>query len=272
MLDLFRAVWRTLTTPPAIPSTDAEMTAAELEIEEADVREAVAALSPAKDAMLTLKLAPVPPCLGIYTVKGIAFKSMPERMRYLHPEAAHAFVAIAPWAVVSDMFRSPESSLQAVREGRGAQPPGYSAHNYGLAIDIDIKRTMENLGIKTKAELDAYMEARGWYCHRRDHVVAFEAWHYNYLGVNATVAGTITSDEVEKEIQRRYGVALAPDDRACQRMLAKLGMYAGEIDGIIGPRSREAIRVFERAWGLNVDGVLDAKTRRTLAYVSCVRG
>ena len=218
--------------------------------------------------MLDLKLVPVPPCHGIYDVKGLTFKSMPARMRFMHPDAAVAFALIAPWVVVSDMFRTPESSLQAVREGRGAQPPGFSAHNYGLAIDIDITPSRNALGVKTKAELDAAMEAVGFYCHRRDHVVAHEAWHYNFLGIGAKVAGTITSDEVEARIIRLYGAALAPDDTECQRMLGRLKMYRGEIDGIIGPRSREAVRVFERGWGLNVDGVLDAKTRRTLAYVS----
>lgn len=218
-----------------------------------------------------LSLVPVPPCLGIYAVAGLGFKSLPPRMRYLHPDAARAFAAISGWAVVSDMFRSPESSLRAVREGRGARPPGYSAHNYGLAIDVDIKASMRGLGVATKAALDAAMEAHGWLCHRRDHIVASEAWHYNYLGVGAKVAGALTSDEIEARIVALYGAALTPDDRECQRLLAKLRFYSGEIDGDVGPLTREAARAFERAWGLNVDGVLDAKTRRTLAYVAADR-
>ena len=217
---------------------------------------------------LSLNLTAVPPCHGIYTVKGIPFKSMPPRMLFLAPDAAVAFATVAEWAVVSDMFRSPESSLQAVRDGRGAMPPGYSAHNYGLAIDIDIAATMKNLGMKAKAALDEWMASFGWYCHRRDHVIASEAWHYNYLGVGATVAGALTSDEIEAAIVKRYGAELAPDDAECQRLLAKLGMYGGDPDGIIGPKSREAVRAFERAWGINADGVLDAKTRRTLAFVA----
>jgi len=221
--------------------------------------------------MLTIDLTAVPVCLGIYTVQGVPHKSMPPRMRFLHPDAAAAFTKIAPWVVVSDMFRSPESSLQAVREGRGARSPGYSAHNYGLAIDVDIPLSMKNLGVKTKQAFDGEMAQHGFYCHRRDHVIAFEAWHFNYLGVNAAVAGALTSDEVEAKIVTLYGKFLRPDEHTCQRMLAKLKLYDGEIDGLIGPRSREAIRAFERTWGLNVDGVLDAKTRRTLAYVTCER-
>lgn len=237
--------------------------------------------------MLTLALVPVPPCLGIYDVAGVAHKSMPARMRYLHPDAARAFAEISAWAVVSDMYRSPESSLRAVREGRGAQPPGYSAHNFGLAIDIDIAATAKRLasvrqsdgtyadllpaGAVDKAGLDRVMESHGWWCHRRDHVVASEAWHYNFLGVGAKVAGALTSDEVEARIVALYGPGLSPGDRECQRLLGALKLYGGEADGDLGPLTREAARAFERAWGLNVDGVLDAKTRRTLAYVAAQR-
>lgn len=217
---------------------------------------------------------------GIY---GDRRDRMPTRALWLHPDAAAAFRSIAGWAVVSDMFRTPESSLRAVREGRGAQPPGYSAHNYGLAIDLALTDSnrehgdgaLTRLGREmfggrraSKAELDAEMERHGWYCHRRDHTLGFESWHYNFLGVGAVVAGAITSDEVEARIQQLYGAQLGPDTRECQRLLAKLKLYGGDVDGIVGPQTREAVRTFERAWQLNVDSTLDARTRRTLAYVA----
>jgi hypothetical protein len=217
---------------------------------------------------MRLALTAVPACLGIYDVRGVPHKSMPPRMRWLHPDAAQSFAEIAGWAVVSDMFRSPESSLAAVRAGRGAQPPGYSAHNYGLAIDVDIAASMKGAKLKSKKALDEAMKAQGWWCHRLDGVLGFEAWHYNFLGVGAKVAGSLTGDEVERRIVELYGAELAPDERECQRLLAKLRFYGGEVDGDVGPLTREAARAFERAWGLNVDGVLDAKTRRTLAYVA----
>lgn len=219
--------------------------------------------------MLTIKLVPVPPCLGIYTVKGVDHPSMPARMRLLHPEAADAFHTISDVTVVSDMYRSPESSLQAVRSGRGALRPGYSAHGFGLAIDIDIRTTMTNIHAKTKLDLDVFMAQHGFYCHRQDHVHGAEAWHYNFLGFDAPVKGRLSSDEIEERILSMYGPALSPDDTECQRLLAKLRMYAGEIDGEIGPRSREAIRVFKRAWGLLPDDHIDTQMRRTLAFVAC---
>lgn len=218
--------------------------------------------------MLKLDLVPVPPCHGIYNIRDIPFKSLRANMRYLHPDAAKAFAGIADWVVVSDMFRTPESSLQAVEDGRGAMPPGYSAHGYGLAIDIAITEVMNNLKLKRKADLDAKMEEHGFFCHRRDHENDKEAWHFNYLGVGAKVSGSFTSDEVEARIVALYGNYLKPDDTECQRMLAKLKLYGGDIDGDIGPRSRQAVLAFERTWGLPVDGTLDVKTRRTLAYVA----
>lgn len=222
--------------------------------------------------MLTLRLTPLSASVvrGIYGPKK---NVMPERLRFLHPDVAPHYAAIGPWAVVSDMFRTPESSLAAVRAGRGAQPPGYSAHNYGLAVDLDLSASMKRLDIKRKADLDAMMEAHGWFCHRRDHLMAFEAWHYTWLGIGTAVSPKVKTivGYTEDAITSRYGSQMAPDDAESQRMLAKLGMYRGEIDGDIGPRSREAVGAFQRAWGVRDSGKLDARTRRTLAYVSADR-
>lgn len=230
--------------------------------------------------MLALKLVPlgVDYVRGIYKVDGKPAR-LPARMRLLHPSAAAMFNRIAHWAVVSDMFRSPESSLQAVREGRGAQRPGYSGHNYGLSIDLDLEASMERLAESRglarhrvdKTILDLAMRDAGWWCHRLDHKMEFEAWHFNALWPDAKVYGTRTSDELEKLILRTYGADLRPDARECQHMLKKLRMYSGEIDGIIGRLSREGTEAFQRTWGIKPTGDLDERTRRTLAYVTCAR-
>ena len=39
-----------------------------------------------------------------------------------------------------------------------------------------------------------------------------------------------------------------------QRRLATLGHYPGIVDNLIGPASREAIRAFQKAAGVKVDG------------------
>jgi hypothetical protein len=208
--------------------------------------------------------------VGIYT-KG----RLPERMRFLHPEAAASFVNFIPGVTVSDMFRSPEASLAAVRAKRGAMPPGWSGHNYGLSIDLDVKATMKIL-LLTKRDLDEWMESHGWYCHRRDHKLAFESWHYNFLGPGTVISPKVhsTSGYIEAKIQRLYGSMLVEnmtDKKLVQIQLKKLHLYNGEIDGSFGPLSKESLKAFQRTWGLQPNGVMSTKTGRTLAYVSCER-
>ncbi len=230
---------------------------------------------------LRLQLTPLADDLvvGIYTVGGKADK-MPARCRFLSPHAAEQYAAIASWAIVSDMLRSPESSLEAVRRGRGARPPGYSAHNFGFAIDLDTTSTCRRLGVArgkgrpaTKAELDAEMELHGWFCHRRDHKLDSEGWHFNALGKGTVIASKFrsTAGWIEGRIQAAYGPDLEPDDAECQSALGRLRLYHGAIDGDAGPLTHEATRVFQRAWELRETGALDASTRRTLALVACER-
>ena len=49
-----------------------------------------------------------------------------------------------------------------------------------------------------------------------------------------------------------------------QRRLGEQGYYNGAIDGVVGPRTRSAIRAYERRHGLRVDGVID---RQLLGYL-----
>ncbi len=211
--------------------------------------------------------------VGIYDVGGKA-SQMPPRTRFLHPAAADSFLGpLHEKAIVSDMFRTPESSLAAVRAGRGAMPPGYSAHNYGLAIDLDIRPTMKRVGVKTKEALDDWMENLGWFCHRRDHAMDSEAWHYNFLGVGTAISAKVraTAGYVEAKILGLYGDSFELDAESAQGALQTLRIYRGEIDGDWGPLSREACRVFQRGWGLTDTGKLDGRTQRTLAYVAADR-
>lgn len=232
---------------------------------------------------LPLKLQTLPPfdVKGIYTVGGQKGQ-MPARTRFLYPQAADCYHNDLTMVTVSDMLRSAESSLEAVQSNRGALPPAYSGHNYGFSIDLDIAATMKTLGLKTKAQLDAWMEERGWYCHRRDHKMESEAWHFNYLRlfeelkiVNKPLVidpkVNSTAGYLEKLIVDVYGTFLRPSDTECQAMLLSLKMYSGKVDGIMGPLSQEAVKVFQRAWVLKVTGTLDDRTRRTLAFVCATK-
>lgn len=226
--------------------------------------------------VLSLSALPSEAVTGIYTIKGRGSNRMPDRALFLHPEAAEEFLEISDTLVVSDIFRSPESSLAAVQSGRGALPPGRSAHNFGWAIDLDIRKSMALNKFKTKQALDEYMEAHGFYCHRRDHQITDlkgESHHFNFLGVGTVIGPNYksTSGWIEARIQKVYGKFFTLTPVETQKALAKLRLYSGALDGQLGPISKQAIRVFRRGWGLGDSTALDANTMRTLAYVASER-
>lgn len=51
---------------------------------------------------------------------------------------------------------------------------------------------------------------------------------------------------------------------AVQRRLARAGYYRGAVDGVIGYGTRNAIRSYERAHGLRVDGHIDRRLLATM--------
>lgn len=67
---------------------------------------------------------------------------------------------------------------------------------------------------------------------------------------------------------RRGSTASGPWDaeriRSVQRALARLGYDPGPFDGVIGPRTRAAIRSFQAASGLTVDGRLTRELEREI--------
>lgn len=52
--------------------------------------------------------------------------------------------------------------------------------------------------------------------------------------------------------------------RTIQRKLKNWGYYKGEVDGIFGSRTREAVRYFQRKNGLKVDGIVGNQTLKAL--------
>lgn len=227
-------------------------------------------------ARLSLNLVRVPNVLGIY---GANKDQFPARMSLLHPEAAAAFAAaekgMGTRLRVSDMFRTAEQSLQAMQEKTGVQPPGFSLHNYGIAIDVDIDSMLAATKL-SKPAFDLLMRDHGWYCHRKDGKRGSEDWHYNHLGPNAaeflkvSEKSTNTSAAGDAKILALYkdGLELTPIE--VQECLAAIKMYSGGIDGQIGPRSKQALMAFQRAWRLQPSGQIDERTERTLSYVSAI--
>jgi hypothetical protein len=227
--------------------------------------------------MLKLKLTALPASiLGIY---GSERNELPERMRYLHPDAAASYMAMeaGPQRLrVSDMWRSAEASLRARSEKRGVQPPGRSGHNFGFCIDLDVDWMLKQYRW-SKQELDRYMNEHGWYCHRKDHERESESWHFNFFGAEsakylaAAQGSRSTAAGLEQKIQDVYGSSFKLSASETQAALQGLKLYGGAIDGEIGPLAREALMAFQRSWSLPSHGDLDADTQRLLVFVTSER-
>lgn len=232
--------------------------------------------------MKLLLKALAPTTEGIYTIGGKTGR-MPVRALWLHPEAAAAFEALeraTKGLVYSDIFRSAEASLVAMQQKQGVQPPGYSAHNFGLAFDVAVDATLALRGW-TYETLLSELGQHGWHCHRRDRKRGMEDWHFNFLfgatpenlGVKLTPSA-LWSGAVESVILKLYEPGFVLSAAQVQERLASLKMYRGAIDGVLGPQSRMALSTFERAWRLPYTKMADMPSRRTcrtLAYVTAER-
>lgn len=228
--------------------------------------------------MLHILLKELPPTLR--GPQDPAYKGMvPKRARFLHPEMWDAMQVLPlDKLVFTDIYRSAEASMAARSTKRGVQRPGYSAHNFGLAFDLDVDASLKNLGMKYPDLLVLLADA-GLYCHRRDGERGHEDWHWNFVGFDpapylqkaSRQLSFSWSAPVEARIDEMYGHGFSLSPAEAQEALAKLGMYHGEIDGVLGPISRAAITVFQKAWSLSPDGILGAQTQRTLAFVTAVK-
>ncbi|MFC1645585.1 peptidoglycan-binding protein [Candidatus Omnitrophota bacterium] len=95
----------------------------------------------------------------------------------------------------------------------------------------------------------------------------------NQLPEYDSIVTTISSEEIEESIEDEEieeleimsievdtSSSIAPTPKQVQIALKNSGYYKGEIDGKIGPMSKEAIINFQRDNGLSVDGKVGPKT------------
>ncbi|MEA5467192.1 peptidoglycan-binding domain-containing protein [Leptothoe sp. PORK10 BA2] len=76
---------------------------------------------------------------------------------------------------------------------------------------------------------------------------------------------TETSDEAAELLEEIHEF-LTSGNRNVQENLKKHGFDPGPIDGVVGPRTQEAILRFQRAHNLYETGTLDSETRFALGY------
>lgn len=218
---------------------------------------------------------------GIY---GNSRRIFPPRFAYLHPRAATWFVKLLDYKggpVLSDAYRTCLGSYNArYPKDRwlprsGVKPPAHSAHNFGLAIDVAVDRTLKKFGLGRKAELDALMRDHGWVCHRKDGKRGSEDWHYNFLHVPPYSplehpAERTTAPAIERAILDMYGRSWLGDWDVgkLQVYLSSAGYYDGQMDAIPGPLTTAGIKAFQRRWRLTVDGIAGRNTKRLLWLLS----
>jgi uncharacterized protein YceK len=72
-------------------------------------------------------------------------------------------------------------------------------------------------------------------------------------------------DSYEKPAKKTYSEpAVQLSQRQTQQALKNAGYYKGSVDGKIGPKTKEAIIKFQKAKGLQADGVVGKKTSAEL--------
>lgn len=74
--------------------------------------------------------------------------------------------------------------------------------------------------------------------------------------LNETTAFEETFDNSTVSSSQSAEVSSVPTPQEIQKALKNAGLYTGAIDGVIGPKTKEAIKQFQKDNNLTVDGVV----------------
>lgn len=78
-------------------------------------------------------------------------------------------------------------------------------------------------------------------------------------------------EESKKQLNKEYSATYLKTQegiKEIQRALKQAGFYKGKIDGKIGPRTKKAIREFQKANKLKPDGIVGSKTwKQLISYI-----
>lgn len=72
--------------------------------------------------------------------------------------------------------------------------------------------------------------------------------------------GSPPKDQPSSQAEKARGAGGKEQVKAAQQALKDKGLYDAEVDGIMGPRTREAVREFQKTENLKATGRLDAET------------
>jgi N-acetylmuramoyl-L-alanine amidase len=148
-----------------------------------------------------------------------------------------------------------------------------SNHGWGLAIDLgyDVNGKLTSMGGKCFEWMCANAPKYGFYLQGSDpKSKEFEAWHWQYALGDATPDGSVQAPaEVLKPsggaveagpMEFKYpGAPVKLGSKGTEAMLVQ-AVIGAKADGDFGPKSVEALKVWQRANGLKEDGVVGPVT------------
>ena len=138
--------------------------------------------------------------------------------------------------VISDITRKPsESFIARQQKGKHVAQVGLSGHNYGISIDIDIKKTAHNIGVHPN-QLPAIMKEMGLIG------ISSESWHYNFRHLASRYYFYSLYEKASKEFKAhfkkgfvsKFNKAIGLNLKSIKTIQAYLDITS---DGILGRQS-----------------------------------
>jgi hypothetical protein len=194
----------------------------------------------------------------------IATICLPASVALAGPRSSHGSFSASHAAISRPAFttsRAGFSSAQRIASNRAA-----FAHRFNQGVGTS--RISANRAALASASARRWSGNGNWHHHHRHHHNNFVfiggfypySWYspywYDDYGYYSSAQPMV------------YDSAASYDDGSLvaqlQSRLAGRGYYRGAVDGVMGPETRRAIRAFERANGLPVDGLIDDQLLSTM--------
>lgn len=88
---------------------------------------------------------------------------------------------------------------------------------------------------------------------------------FAFMFVGVTSLANLNDRTLDRQVDLSADAATTTaENRTIQTKLKRWGYYTGNVDGIYGPLTREAVRYFQRKNGLSVDGIVGPQTAAAL--------